>query len=311
MNLEILTSILSDTLRAATPLVLAGLGELISEKAGVLNLGVEGMMLVGAVSGFIAASVTGNVILGLLVAIVAGIAIALIHAVLAIGLAANQVATGLALTIFGTGLSAFIGAGYVGKTIAGLQPIGIPLLKSIPVIGTALFNQDILVYASVVLVILVWWWLRQTRTGLVLRSIGESPEAANALGLPVIGMRYLAVLFGGALAGLAGAYLSLAYTPLWAENITAGRGWIAIALVVFASWKPERLLFGAYLFGSVSAIQLILPAMGVIISPYLLSSLPYLATILVLAIISRDAKRIQLGAPPSLGQPFRPSHYKL
>lgn len=312
MNLETLTSILSETLRAATPLVLAALGELISEKAGVLNLGVEGMMLVGAVSGFIAASVTGNIILGLLVAIVAGIAIALIHAILAIGLAADRVATGLALTIFGTGLSAFIGEGYVGKTIAGLQPIGIPLLKSIPVIGAALFNQDILVYASVVLVILVWWWLRQTRTGLVLRSIGESPDSAEALGLPVIGMRYLAVLFGGALAGLAGAYLSLAYTPLWAENLTAGRGWIAIALVVFATWKPERLLFGAYLFGGgVSAIQLILPAIGVIISPYLLSCLPYLATILVLAIISRDATRIQLGAPPSLEQPFRPINYKL
>lgn len=197
MNIEILTSILSDTLRTATPLILAGLGELISQKAGVLNLGVEGMMLVGAVSGFITAEVTGNIILGLLVAVVAGIAIALIHALLAISLAANQLATGLALTIFGTELSAFIGTGYDGKTIVGLQPIGIPLLKSIPVIGAALFNQDILVYSSVVLVILVWWWLRQTRTGLVLRSIGESPDSANTLGLPVMRIRYLAALFGG------------------------------------------------------------------------------------------------------------------
>lgn len=307
MNIETLSSLLSDTLRAATPLVLAALGELVSEKAGVLNLGVEGMMLVGAVSGFIAASVTGNIFFGLIIAIVAGIAIALIHAVLSISLAANQVATGLALTIFGSGLSAFIGAGYVGKTIAPLQPIGIPILKSIPLVGTV-FNQDILVYGSVALVILVWWFLRQTRAGLVLRSIGESPDSADALGLPVMQMRYLAVLFGGALAGLAGAYLSLAYTPLWAENMSSGRGWIAIALVVFATWKPERILLGAYLFGGVNAIGLVLQTIGVNISPYLLSCLPYLATILVLVLISKDATRIQLGAPASLGQPFRPSH---
>ncbi len=308
MNIETLSSLLSDTLRAATPLVLAALGELVSEKAGVLNLGVEGMMLVGAVSGFIAASLTGNIYLGLIMAIVAGIAIALIHAVLTISLAANQVATGLALTIFGSGLSAFIGEGYVGKTITGLQPIGIPILKSIPLVGSTVFNQDILVYASVALVILVWWFLRSSRSGLVLRSIGESPDSADALGLPVTRMRYLAVLFGGALAGLAGAYLSLAYTPLWAENMSSGRGWIAIALVVFATWKPERILLGAYLFGGVSAISLVLQAIGVNVSPYLLSSLPYLATILVLVLISKDERHIQLGAPASLGQPFRPSH---
>ncbi len=265
-------------------------------------------MLVGAVSGFIAAFVTGNLFLGLIASIVSGMAIALIHAALAISLAANQVATGLALTIFGSGLSAFIGAGYVGKTITGLQTVGIPLLKSIPLVGWVLFNQDILVYSSVVLVILVWWFLHSSRAGLVLRSIGESPESADALGLPVIRMRYLAVLFGGALAGLAGAYLSLAYTPLWAENMTSGRGWIAIALVVFATWKPERILLGAYLFGGVSATGLVLQAMGVDISPYLLSSLPYLATILVLVLISKDEKRIHLGAPASLGQPFRSSH---
>lgn len=308
MNLETITLILSDTLRAATPLVLAALGELVAEKAGVLNLGVEGMMLVGAVAGFMAASVTGNIYLGLLAALLLGMAIASIHAVLAISLGANQVATGLALAIFGSGLSAFVGASYVGKTIAGLRPIGVPLLKSIPVLGPALFNQDILVYGSVLLVILVRWFLLQTRGGLVLRSIGESPDSADALGLPVSRIRYLAVMFGGALAGLAGAYLSLVYTPLWAENMTAGRGWIAIALVVFATWKPERLLLGAYLFGGVSAIQLVLQAEGVNVSPYLLSSLPYLATILVLVIISRDTTRIQLGAPASLGQPFRPSH---
>jgi simple sugar transport system permease protein len=282
--------------------VLAALGELVTEKSGVLNLGVEGMMLMGAVTGFIATLVTGNIFLGFLSAIVAGIATSLIHAVLTISLGANQVATGLALSIFAAGLSAFVGASYVGKTIAGLQPLGIPILSSIPVLGAALFNQDILVYASIALVILVWWFLRKTRAGLVLRSIGESPKSADALGLPVSRVRCLAVMFGGAMAGLAGGYLSLAYTPLWAENMTAGRGWIAIALVVFATWKPLRILLGAYLFGAVTAIQLILQGMGVDISPYLLSSLPYLATILVLAIISRDATRIQLGAPASLGE---------
>ncbi len=303
MNIQTFSPIISDTLRAATPLILAALGELVTEKSGVLNLGVEGMMLIGAVAGFIVTVVTGNIYLGLLIALVSGIAIALIHAVLTITIGANQVATGLALTIFASGLSAFVGADYVGKTITGLQPLGIPILKSIP-----LLNQDFIVYSSIILVILVWWFLRKTRLGLVLRSVGESPEAADALGLPVVRVRYFAVMFGGAMAGLAGGYLSLAYTPLWAENMTAGRGWIAIALVVFATWKPIRILLGAYLFGGVSAIQLIVQGLGVDISPYLLSALPYLATILVLVIISRDATRIQLGAPASLGEPFHPTH---
>lgn len=308
MNIDTLTLILNDTLRSATPFVLAALGELVTEKSGVLNLGIEGMMLIGAVTGFIVTSTTSNLLLGLLTALISGIAIALIHAVLSISLSANQVATGLALTIFGSGLSAFIGTNYVGKTITGLQPISIPIFSSIPIIGPALFKQDILVYSSVALVILVRWFLRSSRPGLMLRSIGESPDAADALGLPVTTIRYLAVMFGGATAGLAGAYLSLVYTPLWAENMTAGRGWIAIALVVFATWKPERILLGAYLFGVVNAIGLFLQAMGVDVSPYLLTALPYLATILVLVIISRDQTRIQLGAPAALGQPFRSSH---
>ncbi|GAX41739.1 putative permease protein of sugar ABC transporter [Tolypothrix sp. NIES-4075] len=299
MNIQTFSPIISDTLRAATPLILAALGELVTEKSGVLNLGVEGMMLIGAVAGFIVTVVTGNIYLGLLIASISGIAIALIHAVLTITISANQVATGLALTIFASGLSAFVGADYVGKTITGLQQIN----KSIP-----LLNQDIVVYLSIILVILVSWFLRKTRLGLVLRSVGESPSAADALGLPVVRVRYFAVMFGGAMAGLAGGYLSLAYTPLWAENMTAGRGWIAIALVVFATWKPIRILLGAYLFGGVSAIQLIVQGLGFDISPYLLSALPYLATIVVLVIISRDATRIQLVAPASLGEPFRPTH---
>ncbi|MBD2411970.1 ABC transporter permease [Nostoc calcicola FACHB-389] len=308
MNIQTISLIISDSTRAATPLIFAALGELVTEKSGVLNLGVEGMMLVGAVAGFIAASVTGNIYLGLLIALISGIAIAFIHALLTITIAANQVAAGLALSIFGSGLSAFVGTGYVGKTITGLQPIDIPILKSIPLLGKVLFHQDILVYVSVVLVTLVWWFLRSTRAGLVLRSIGESPDAADALGLPVSRVRYLAVMFGGAMAGLAGGYLSLAYTPLWTENMTGGRGWIAIALVVFATWKPERILLGAYLFGGVGAIQLILQGLGVNISPYLLSCLPYLATILVLVFISQDNTRIKLETPASLGQPFRSSH---
>lgn len=308
MNIQTISFIVSDSIRAATPLIFAALGELVAEKSGVLNLGIEGMMLVGAVAGFIAASVTGNIYFGLSIALISGIAIALIHALLTITIAANQVATGLALSIFGSGLSAFIGAGYVGKTITGLQPVDIPILKSIPLLGKVLFNQDILVYASVVLAIVVWWFLRSTRPGLVLRSIGESPNAADALGLPVTRVRYLAVMFGGAMAGLAGGYLSLAYTPLWAENMTGGRGWIAIALVVFATWKPERILLGAYLFGGVGAIQLIFQGLGVNISPYILSCFPYLATILVLVFISRDNTRIKLETPASLGQPFRSSH---
>lgn len=264
------------------------------------------MMLVGAVSGFITAVVTANIYLGLLIGILAGMGIALIHAILAISIGANQVASGLALSIFGSGMSALVGEGYIGKTITPLQPVGIPILKSIPIIGT-LFNQDILVYISILLVICVWWFLQKTRSGLVLRSIGESPQAANKLGLKVRQIRYFAVIFGGAMAGLAGSYLSLAYTPLWAENMTSGKGWIAIALVAFATWKPTRILLGAYLFGGISAIQLTLQAIGVNISLYLLSSLPYLATILVLVIISRDEMRLKLDAPASLGEPFNNS----
>ncbi|MEA5570423.1 ABC transporter permease [Calothrix sp. UHCC 0171] len=292
--MTIFTNIIADTLRAATPLIFAGLGELITEKSGILNLGVEGIMLIGAVSGFIVASNTGNVYLGFLIALLAGMLISLIHAVLTITINANQIATGLAITIFGSGLSGFIGTEYVGKTITGLQRQGIPFLNSLPLVGEALFQQDILVYFAIILTILVGWFLQKTRAGLMLRSIGESPESANALGLRVKRMQYLAVLFGGAMAGFAGAYLSLAYTPLWSENIIAGRGWIAIALVVFASWQPKRLLLGAYLFGGINAIQLILQGIGVDISPYLLSSLPYLATIIVLVLTSQKQTRIFL-----------------
>ncbi len=304
MNLDTLTPILAGAIRAGTPLVIAALGELVTEKSGVLNLGIEGTMLMGAISGFIVAFSTGNLYLGLMVAMLVGIVISLIHGLLVISLGTNQVATGLAMNIFAAGFSAFLGISYVGKPLQGIQPIALPLLHNIPVLGAALFDQDVLVYGSISLAIGITWFLKKTKAGLILRGVGESPEAAVQLGLPVVRVRYLAVLFGGAMAGLAGGYLSLAYTPLWAENMSAGRGWIAFALVVFATWKPERILLGAYLFGGISVLGLFFQGAGVSISPFLLSALPYLSTILVLVLISRDAVRLKLEAPASLGEPF-------
>lgn len=306
-ELDIAVSVASATLRAGTPLVFAALGELVVEKAGVLNLGVEGMMLAGAVAGFIATVLTGDPLVGLVVAMLAGAFMALLFGVITLSLLANQVATGLALSIFGTGLSAFVGLGYVGKPIQGLEPLAIPAVSKLPILGPLLFSQDTLVYASFVAFGAVEWFLYRSRAGLVLRAVGESPDAAHALGYPVIRIRYLAVLFGGAMAGLAGAYLSLAYTPMWAENMTAGRGWIALALVVFATWKPSRVLLGAYIFGGVTIIQLYAQGAGVDVSAPLLSTLPYLATILVLVLISRDATKIRLNAPAALGKPFNPN----
>ncbi|MBD3885606.1 ABC transporter permease [Phormidium tenue FACHB-886] len=304
MTIDILVSILSGTVRAATPLILAGLGELVAEKSGVLNLGVEGMMLMGAVTGFIVAITSGNLYLGLLAAVLVGVFMAAIHAFLTVSANANQIATGLALNIFALGMSTFLGDPYVGQPLEGMKAIAIPLFNRIPVLGDALFNQDILVYGTIGLTLLTVWFLTKTRTGLSLRSVGESPQAAHAIGLPVIQIRYLAVLFGGALAGLAGAYLSLVYTSLWAENMVAGRGWIAVALVVFANWKPERLLLGGYLFGGMTLVQLILQGFGIGFSPFFFQSLPHLATILVLVFISQDTFRSFLGTPASLGLPF-------
>lgn len=304
---DLLTSIGAATLRAGTPLLLAALGELVAEKSGILNLGLEGMMLMGAVTGFGVTLATGNPGLGLLAAMLAAMLLALIHAFLTIDLSANQVASGLALSIFGGGLSAFLGAHLVGKPIHGLQPLNIPLLADLPVLGPILFRQDGLVYLALLLTFAVAWFLRRSRAGLMLRSVGENPDSAMALGLPVRRIRYLAVLFGGALAGLAGAYLSMAYTPMWVEDMTAGRGWIALALVVFASWRPGRLLLGAWLFGLVGILQLFMQGAGLPVSPYLMSTLPYLATILVLVLISRDALRVRLSAPAALGRPFRPA----
>lgn len=299
--------VLAGTLAAATPLIFAGLGELVAERSGVINLGVEGMILIGAIAGFAAAAETGlGAAAGLPAGALAGMGAALVFAVFALSLAANQAACGLALTIFGIGLSAFIGQHYVSYSLPGLKPLSIPLLSDIPVIGPVLFHQDAVVYLSLAAFALVAWTLAKTRLGLLLKAVGESPEAAHAIGYPVLAIRYGAVLFGGAMAGLAGAYLSTVYTPLWVQNMSAGRGWIAVALVVFAAWKPGRLLLGAYLFGAVTILQFHAQGLGIALPVQLLAALPYLATIVVLVLISRDRRLLQLNLPASLGKPYLP-----
>lgn len=305
--LENLIPILAGALAAATPLLFAGLGELVAERTGVINLGVEGMMLVGAIASFAAAAESGyGAAAGLPAGALAGAATALIFAFFALSLAANQAACGLALTIFGIGLSAFIGQHYVSYSLPGLKPIAIPLLSDIPFVGPVLFNQDAIVYLAMLSFVAVAWTLSRTRLGLLLKAVGESPEAAHAIGYPVIAIRYGAVAFGGALAGIAGAYLSTVYTPLWVQNMSAGRGWIAVALVVFATWKPARLLLGAYLFGAVTILQFHAQGLGIMLPIQFLAALPYLATIVVLVVISRDRKVLQNNLPASLGKPFLP-----
>lgn len=308
MDLDLLTNILYAMVRCGTPLLLVALGELVCEKSGVLNLGQEGMMLFGAVVGFIAAISTGNLWIGVLLAMAAGMLLSALFALVALGCNANQVATGLALTIFGIGLSSFVGAAWVGKPLSGFEPVAIPLLSGIPLLGKMLFSQDLMVYLSFALFALIAWALLKSRIGLVLQAVGENPDAASAMGLPVLRVRTLAVLFGGAMAGMAGAYLSLAYTPMWAENMTAGRGWIALALVVFASWRVFRVLLGAYLFGLASILHLVAQGVGLAIPANLLAMLPYVATILVLVLLSSDAVRTRLFAPVSLGQPWKGGH---
>jgi len=294
------------TLAAGTPLVFAALGELVTEKSGVLNLGVEGMMLVGAVAAFAVAATTRNPWLGVAAGVLAGAALSLVFAVITLSLMANQVASGLALSLFGVGLSAFVGLPYVSIVIDGLKPLSISGLSDLPLVGKLLFGHNPLVYLSFLLFVAIQWFLYRTRPGLVVRAVGESPQSAHAIGYPVVRIRYLAVLFGGACSGLGGAYLAVAYTPLWVEGMTAGRGWIALALVVFATWKPWRVLAGAYLFGGVTLAQFQAQALGVEMPSQVLSMLPYLATIVVLALISRDAITIRLNAPASLGKPFHP-----
>lgn len=306
MDSDLIVQILFAAIKTGTPLLFIALGEVICEKSGTLNLGQEGMMLMGAVVGFLAAYGTGSAGLGVLAAMLMGALMSLIFAVLVLHLGANQVATGLALTIFGTGLSAFIGSGVVGQTIQGFPPIAIPLLSDIPYLGRILFTHDILVYFSFAMTFVLIFVVNKTRIGLVLKAVGENPHAANAIGIKVLRVRYLAVMFGGVMAGVSGAYMSLVYTPMWVENMTAGRGWIALALVVFASWRVGRIILGAYLFGLASIMHLVLQGLGWSISPNLLAMLPYVATVIVMVIISADRFKEKLLAPRSLGKPFDP-----
>ena len=291
---------------ASTPLLLASSGELVVERSGVLNLGIEGMMIVGAACGFAGAYMSGSTLVGALCGILAGAALSAVFGVLTLGLAVNQVAAGLALTILGVGLSGLIGAGFVGQKIVPAPHLYLPFLTDLPVVGRILFGEDSFVYVSAALIIAIWLFLYRTRPGLVLRAIGDNHASAHALGYPVLRIRMLAVLFGGACAGLAGAYLPLAYTPFFIPGMTAGRGWIALALVVFASWRPARLVIGAYLFGAVSILGLALQPLHLGIPQQVLNMLPYLATVIVLVLISRTRGTAGSAAPASLGMVFVP-----
>src|SRR6201987_6046695 len=305
-EVELVEAIILSVLAASTPLLIAATGELVTERSGVLNLGVEGMMIVGAACGFGGAWLSGSIIVGALCGIIAGVLMSLIFALMTLGLAVNQVATGLALTILGVGLSGLIGAGFVGDRITPAPHLYIPGLTDLPLIGRVLFGEDAFVYLSLALIVGVWWFLYRTRAGLVLRACGDNHVSAHALGYPVLRIRTLAVMFGGACAGLAGAYLPLAYTPFFIPGMTAGRGWIALALVVFASWRPARLVIGAYLFGGVTILQLHAQGAGLDIPPQLMTALPYLATIVVLVVISRARGTAGSAAPASLGMAFVP-----
>ena len=299
--LEIL---LDATVRAGTPILFATLGAIINERAGIINLGIEGLMLIGALSGFAATFTTGNLFLGVLAAFVAAFIAGSIHAFICVQLRGNQIVSGLALTMFGIGITALFGRGVVGQTIDGFERHAVPLLSQLPLVGKAFFNQDWLIYFSFLLVIKIWFFLYHTRWGLNLRTVGENPTAADACGIQVNLYRFLAVACGSGFVGIGGAYLSLSYTPMWIENMTAGRGWIAVALVIFASWSSFRALFGAYLFGGVTAMQLRFQAMGTTVSAHILQMLPYIFTIVVLVI---STLRLQKGAsqqPGNLGQPY-------
>ena len=294
------------TLSAGTVLAIAALGLLINEKAGIVNLGAEGMMLCAAIAGYATVVHSGSDTLGFLAGMGAGAVLALFFGALVIGLNTNQYATGLALSLFGVGFSAFVGTSYVQAKLPERLSYEVPYLADLPVIGTAVFRQHPMVYAAIVFTLALIWFLERTRAGLVLRAVGESPQSAHALGYPVRSIRLAAVVCGGALCGLAGAYISVIYTPLWVEGMIAGKGWIALALTTFATWRPARILLGAYLFGGVTMLQFHLQATGLEVPSQFLSMLPYVATIVVLALISRNPQWIRVNMPASLGKPFYP-----
>ena len=291
---------------ASVPLLIAAMGELVSERSGVLNLGVEGMMAMGAVLGFAAAHLTGSPMIGFVAAIAGGMATSVLFGFLTLILVANQVASGLALTLFGLGLSALIGDAFVSQPGQNVAALSLPFLSDLPVVGRVIFGQDPMVYVAVLLTVAVAWFLFKTRAGLILRAVGDNHGSAHALGYSVIRVRFMAVLLGGACAGLAGDYLSLIYTPQWTQNMTAGRGWIALALVVFATWLPWRVAAGALLFGAVSILQLHAQAFGVRIPSQFMSMLPYLTTVVVLVLISRNATMLRANTPACLAQSFVP-----
>lgn len=305
MTLDSLTPLFASAVAAAIPLLLAALGELVTERSGVLNLGVEGMMLLGAAVAFIVVAHDGGLVLAMICACLVGMLAALVFGFVTLTLQASQVAAGLALAILGSGVSAFLGRSYVGAPAkTAFTELPIPLLSKLPVVGPALFSMNALGYLALILTAATTWFLYRTKSGLILRSVGESPSVAQSLGLQVIRIRYLATLFGGLMAGLAGCYYAVAQFKMWQEGLTSGNGWIALALVVFASWRPVRLMFGALLFGGVTAFGLYLQAVGVQVSAFALASLPYLATVVVLAAISRDQRALRRNAPASLGQSY-------
>jgi simple sugar transport system permease protein len=298
-------SLLAHAVQAGTPLLLATVGEIYAERSGVLNLGLEGIMIMGALTGFLVLFSTGNTTLAILAAALIGALLSLIHAFLAITLKANQIVSGLAISIFGLGVSGFLGKPLVGQTVTRLPTIPIPFLRDIPVLGQILFSGDILLYISIILSLGLWFVLFRTKLGLNIRSVGENPGMADSLGVNVDLTRYVCVLLGGALGGLGGAYLSIVYTPLWIEGMTAGRGWIAIALTIFALWNPLRAILGAYLFGGVIALQFRLQAIGIgTEAPQLLLMLPYIVTIGALVVVSSATLKKRLGVPAALGIPY-------
>ena len=306
--MEALALLLAATLSAGTVLAIAALGLLLNERAGIVNLGAEGMMLMAAIAGFATTLHTGSDLAGFFAGAAAGAAMAAAFGLLVIYLGTNQYATGLALSLFGAGFSAFVGTGYVQGKLGERAQFAVPFLADLPFIGPALFRQHPMVYATMALTAGIAWFLYRSRAGLVLRSVGESPESAHALGMPVRQIRLAAVMAGGALCGVAGSYLSVVYTPLWVEGMVSGKGWIALALTTFATWRPARVLLGAYLFGGVTMLQFHLQGQGVDVPSQLLSMLPYLATIVVLVLISRNAGFIKTNMPASLGKPFTPGN---